>query len=558
MLVITEKGSVAVAIGKAISPPPKTFALKGHILDLDFPEEYNNWRTVDPKELFKAPVKWVIRDFKTYKSLKEVLKNLNSPLILATDNDHEGELIAYEVLQIARNVCNQVKYMRMRFNSTAASELRDAWAKLEPDLNWGWVWKAYFRSKFDLVTGATYTRLLTLSARRNGYHYRLLSWGSCQIPTLWFIYRREMEIRNFKPETYYELEAILDVRGVRVEVSSKPMKDKPQALALYEKVKNVKEAVVSSFESELFSEHRPLPTDTDVMLQELTKILGISSAKIMSLAEDLYANGFISYPRTQTNMWIRMDHKYVLNMLSNTPLAKYVRTGVFQPKNGRKNDNAHPPIYPVKPYPYDDVKGKIWSYIARRYIANVASKDALLKRWKLDVRLRDVPMNATGRYIIDEGFYDAFPFFKPKDLSQIPEVKPGEILPVLNVELVEKKTKPPSRLTESELLKLLEKNGIGTDATRHEYPSKIVSRGYADKKRKTFILTQLGERLIQLLGNVNEQLVTPETRRFVEQIMYEVELGKRTVDDALNYALDIYGVLYEKLEAYIKSAKLAL
>lgn len=558
MLVVTEKGSVAVAISKAISPPPKTFALKGHILDLDFPEEYNNWRAVDPKELFKAPVKWIVRDLETYKGLKEVLRSLNGPLILATDNDHEGELIAYEVLQVARSVRGQVRYMRMRFNSTAFNELRDAWMKLEPDLNWGWVWKAFFRSKFDLVTGATYTRLLTLSARKNGYPYKLLSWGSCQIPTLWFVYKREMEIRNFKPETYYELKAILDVKGVKVEVFSEPIKDKSQALMLYNRVKDVKESVVSSFKSEFFSEHRPLPTDTDVMLQELTKILGISGAKIMALAEELYADGFISYPRTQTNMWIKMDHKYVLDMLSNTPLGTYIKSGVFQPRDGKKNDNAHPPIYPVKPYPYDDIKGKIWSYIARRYVANVSSKDALLKRWRLDVLLKEVTMGTTGRYIIDSGFYEVFPFFKPRDLSQIPEVKPGDALPVLKVELVEKKTKPPPRLTESELLKLLEKHGIGTDATRHEYPSKIVSRGYAVKKRKTFTITQLGERLIQLLENVNLQLVTPETRRFVEQIMDEVEFGKRTVDEALNYALNIYSNLYEKLEAYIKSVKLIL
>lgn len=558
MLVVTEKGSVAVAISKAISPPPKTFALKGHILDLDFPEEYNNWRAVDPKELFKAPVKWIVRDLETYKGLKEVLRSLNGPLILATDNDHEGELIAYEVLQVARSVRGQVRYMRMRFNSTAFNELRDAWMKLEPDLNWGWVWKAFFRSKFDLVTGATYTRLLTLSARKNGYPYKLLSWGSCQIPTLWFVYKREMDIRNFKPETYYELKAILDVKGVKVEVFSEPIKDKSQALMLYNRVKDVKESVVSSFKSEFFSEHRPLPTDTDVMLQELTKILGISGAKIMALAEELYADGFISYPRTQTNMWIKMDHKYVLDMLSNTPLGTYIKSGVFQPRDGKKNDNAHPPIYPVKPYPYDDIKGKIWSYIARRYVANVSSKDALLKRWRLDVLLKEVTMGTTGRYIIDSGFYEVFPFFKPRDLSQIPEVKPGDVLPVLKVELVEKKTKPPPRLTESELLKLLEKHGIGTDATRHEYPSKIVSRGYAVKKRKTFTITQLGERLIQLLENVNLQLVTPETRRFVEQIMDEVEFGKRTVDEALNYALNIYSNLYEKLEAYIKSVKLIL
>ncbi|MCD6445073.1 DNA topoisomerase III [Candidatus Bathyarchaeota archaeon] len=558
MLVVTEKGSVAAAIRRAISPPPRTFALSGHLLNLDFPAEYNNWWRISPKELFDAPVRWTVRDTRTYRRLVEALKNLNGHLILATDNDHEGELIAYEVLQVAKKVLGWVRYMRMRFNTTSPRELREAWVSLEPDLNWGWVWKAYFRSKFDLVTGAAYTRLLTLSARRSGYQYKLLSWGSCQTPTLWFIYRREMDIRNFKPKTYYVLRALLDVKGEEVAVSSKPIADKRQASMLYEKVKDAEEAVVTGFESEAFKERRPLPTDTDTMLQELTKILGLSGAKIMALAEQLYADGYISYPRTQTNMWIRMNHRQVLDMLMTTPLSEYARLGVFKPRSGRKNDKAHPPIYPVKPYPYKDVKGRIWDYIARRYLANVVSEDASMKRWRLEVNLRGIGMGATGRYMLDEGFYRVFPYFRPKELKRIPDVEPGEVLRVLKVELLSRKTKPPPRLTESELLKLLEKHGIGTDATRHEYPTKVISRGYAEKRGRTFRLTRLGEKLINLLGDVNSQLVTPETRRLVEQVMGEVEQGKMTVDEALNYSLKIYRELYERLEEYIGKTKLEL
>ena len=104
-LVVAEKGSVAKAIRRAVATPIQTFALSGHFLELDFPEEYGNWWRTDPKQLFYAPVRWIMRDKKVYRELAKALKqNSKAPIILATDNDHEGELIAYEVLLTARTV----------------------------------------------------------------------------------------------------------------------------------------------------------------------------------------------------------------------------------------------------------------------------------------------------------------------------------------------------------------------------------------------------------------------------------------------------------------------
>ncbi|MEM2341567.1 MAG: DNA topoisomerase [Candidatus Bathyarchaeia archaeon] len=897
MLVIAEKASVARTIRSAIKPSPSVIALRGHILELDFPERYSKWRSVNPRDLFKAPIEWIVRDSEAYRDLANALKR-SEMLILATDNDPEGELIAYEALLVAERVLGKIPmYARMRFNAATPNELRQAWENFELDLKWNWVWKALFRHKFDLITGAAYTRLLTLSRSLNTSD-NVISWGSCvkgdtiipgdykpileinvgdrcigfifsdnrvikkfvreysgqlirikglgllpieltpehpvliasisnrplrgncipdltwksaefitsedsylfiprvkgtievkeislekftneenktvlhlnrdiawllgayiaggysssnyirvrinanierslsrlikvirmlkvssfniqrhkdpiidvliysemlskaltawcgdkaenkripefillhkdlgiiraflegykagsenrakhnhkenfniymttkskvlamqlqllyarlgcflhiyarhdngennrvtyimrinprlknarfhvldgyiltpiinvrkitysglvynletsdntylvsnivvhncQMPTLWFIYQREMEIRNFKPEKYYVISAILNVHGAKIKVSSNPIKNLSEAQRNYAAAKNAKYAILIDFQVKDETEHKPLPTDTDTMLQELSKIMGLSATKIMALAETLYGDGYISYPRTETNMWLSVDHKSILNMLSSTPLGRYINVFSFNPRDGRKNDGAHPPIYPAAYYPALDVKGEIWEYISRRYLANTIGRDALLRRWKINVKLNDVQMNSTGRYFLDEGFYQIFPYFKPKDLTYIPNLSAGEKLPVIKVNLEERETKPPPRLTESELLKLLEKHSIGTDATRADYPQIIVDRGYAEKRRKTFYISSLGETLINLLKDVDERLVTPDTRRYVEQLMADVEMGRISIERALEEALKIYEILFDKVSIKLK------
>jgi len=907
MLIVVEKPSVARTIQSSIKPSPPVIALRGHILELDFPERYSKWKSVDPRELFRAPTEWIIRDSEAYRNLTNALKGAGM-LVLATDNDPEGELIAYETLLVAKKVLGYTpRYGRMRFNAATPSELRRAWETIEPDLKWNWVWKALLRHKFDLITGAAYTRLLTLS-RRLSSGDNLVSWGSCikgdtiipgdykpisemdvgdhciglilsdnrvikkfireyngqlirikalgllpieltpehpvltaaspknfgsednpllfwkpaallkpkdkckngdylvlprikgtinineislsefvdeeggfsqalhldkdvlwllgayiangiflgdriqinidlrdpkiidriidaikrlncssfiierqetstpkistniysqillkalakwfgerddqkripdfillhedldlikaflegyeegsnlraqydidakksayattrskilalqlqllyarigyflqvyaksdddksdsnvtyvmtllepnsknaefyvlneyilvpiievesvsysglvynletsdntylvsnavvhncQIPTLWFVYQREMEIRDFRPEKYYVISALLDAYGAKIKVASDPIRDTSIAQQFYNAAKSARYALVKDFQLKDEIEHKPLPTETDVMLQELSKIMGLSATKIMALAEALYGEGYISYPRTETNMWLTVDHKSILRMLSSTPIGRNIDMSLFNPRDGRKNDGAHPPIYPTAYYPSLDAKGKIWEYISRRYLANVIGRDAILKRWKLYVTLGNLQMDATGRYFIDEGFYQIFPYFRPRDLTYIPQLRVGEKLPVIRVNLEERETKPPPRLTESELLKLLEKNSIGTDATRADYPQIIVERGYVEKRRKSFYISSLGENLINLLKDVDERLVTPDTRRYVEHLMAEVEAGRISMEKALEEALKIYEELFDKVSTKLK------
>ena len=104
----------------------------------------------------------------------------------------------------------------------------------------------------------------------------------------------------------------------------------------------------------------------------------------------------------------------------------------------------------------------------------------------------------------------------------------------------------------------MEENGIGTDATRAAYPRLIIDRGYAVKERKTFKPTELGMRLIELLEDVDERLVTPETRRRVEELMAEIEAGKMGYDEALEKAVSEYLPLYQRLEDGLRRGSLEI
>ena len=120
----------------------------------------------------------------------------------------------------------------------------------------------------------------------------------------------------------------------------------------------------------------------------------------------------------------------------------------------------------------------------------------------------------------------------------------GEKLRIISIRLHEGKTKSPNRLTEAEPLKLMEENGIGTDATRATYPKLLIDRGYAVRERRVFKPTELGMKLIELLEDVDERLVTPETRRRIEELMEEIETGKIGYNEALEKAVSEYLPLY--------------
>ena len=546
-VVVAEKPSVARRIREALGDRDIVVtSVRGHLMDSEFPEGYG-WGRCRPRELFRVR-EFVdeVRDKRSLAELRKIFK-VSDRLVIATDNDSEGELIGMEILKIWRKVNGSRQYMRMRFNSTDYNELRRAWRSLEETLNWRWVSKALFRQRFDLVTGAAFTRLLTGYARKVEGYDGLVSWGSCQSPTLWFIVQRERERQSFKPRKFWTIKAVLEnSSGEKFEAESGRFWSRDEAEEVYNESLKATYGLVDGFEEEHEDVSRPTPLRTDDMLRDLAKITGLSAARILDIAEDLYAEGYISYPRTDTNRY-KPDFDYSQPLKASCRGLEVKVEAVFNTRQGRLDDGAHTPIYPVQPYLGEDVRRTVWEYVARRFLANGFYQDAVRCHRRADIRVGPAVLKASGSHTIESGFYSIYPYFKPED-SPIPSLRVGEKLRVVSLKLHESSTRPPERLTEPELLKILEENGIGTDATRASFPKLVLERGYAVKEGKTFKPTELGMRLIELLESIDEKLVTPDTRRMVEELMAMIDSGGISYDEALDKALREYEELFIKLE----------
>jgi DNA topoisomerase IA len=547
-VVVAEKPSVAKAISKVLESIGEDDVLvtsvKGHLLDLDLPIAFRNWKGRDPVEVLElalSDLRYVVRDSDSYRNLLSVFKE-RAPLVIATDNDHEGELIGAEILMVYRKVRgDRSRYFRMRFNSVDEEELLRAWRNLEPDLNWRWVYKAEFRRAFDLLTGAAFTRFLTLSAEKKGFD-GLLSWGSCQTPTLYFVVERDLQIENFKPVPFWYLEAVLETsRGERLTARTERFWEKAEALERLSRATSSEFAVVRDWKEEEVVVRRPLPSRTDDVLRDLVSITGRTARELMEVLEQLYAEGYISYPRTDTNRYpegfnFARAARPVVGAGLVTPNVLMKRP---EPRQGKLDDGAHPPIYPIRPFTGRGISAEVWEYIARRFVANAYFDDALVIKQGALIDLGGVEFSTSGQRVLRRGFLEVFPYQHVAE-DPLPRMAIGERLRVLEVKLREGKTSPPPRMTESELLGVMEAHGIGTDATRATFPSLIVSRGYAVKTGKSIRSTELGRALVEALRSVDERLVTPETRRRVEERMALVEKGVADWRELLKESLREY------------------
>ena len=538
---------MARAIKSAIGPAKADVvvtSVRGHLMNADLPPGYE-WGSVDPSEIIKLRrVVDKVSDTKSYNVLRKLFAE-GGVLVVATDNDSEGELIGYEVLQVFRDLNGSGECYRMRFNSLNRRELLQSWANLEKGLNWRWVEKARFRQIFDLITGASFTRLLTLAARSYA-PVRLISWGSCQTPTLNFVVEREREINSFKPQKYWFIEAVLKTEGgEEFKAYTEKYVDKDAADKLFENVKGCSTALVEDFRTTEKTLPRPLPMRTDDVLRDLTRLTKLSANKLLEMLETLYSEGYISYPRTDTNRYRRdFDFETARMAVVESKVLEGLPeiSGKAAPRNGAMDDGAHPPIYPTAAYGGGGLLGKIWEYVARRFYANAYAEDAVQQTQKAAIKIADVSFFADGRMVVKPGYMLYYPYFKPAD-QPVPQMRPGQVLTVVEVRLVEGETKPPPRLDEAELLRLMEKNGIGTDATRATYPSLIVERRYASRQGGRYRPTLLGLKLVESLEKTDRRLVTPDTRKMVEQYMEALERGEAKLEECLETSLKTYGEL---------------
>jgi len=524
----------------------KIIGLKGHIISLDYPASFTQWTKVSPRELINIEPCKKVNEKQIAFSLQK-LADTNPLIIIATDFDREGELIGVEAINLIKNSDKNIeKIKRAKFSAITNSEIRNAFDKLvEVDYNLSYAGET--RQIIDLVWGVVLTRFISLTSQRLGKEF--LSIGRVQSPTLAILVEREKEIQNFKPKLFWKIIATLKKeKTFNATHCEGQIWDEKKALQIYEKIKDSKKATIKKIEKTINKEYPPPPFSTTTFLQSASS-LGFSAAKAMSIAENLYTAGLISYPRTDNTVYpLSLNIQGILKKLSKSYFSKeaqeVITNGRPHPTRGKKRTTDHPPIHPVgvPAYSLNAEQKRTYELVCRRFLATLA-KDAISETCDALIDIQGEKFNANGYKIIEYNWKKIYIYFKEKR-KPLPELEEGEEVKISRIKLKEDSTKPPKRYTQGELIAKMEQLSLGTKSTRHEIINKLYSRKYISGTQLVPSPTAIA--VIEALSDCD--VVKPEMTARLEKNMSAIAEGKQSLEHTVNESRQMLTRVMNSLE----------
>ena len=512
-------------------------SLRGHIIELDYPKEYNDWGAIKPVDLVYAPQVKTVRVKSILNTIRE-LASKSDEIIIATDYDREGELIGMETVKAIDADLSMVK--RAKFSALTKGEVEAAFNNLaDPDEKLADAAEA--RQIVDLSWGAVLTRLISLSSGQVGNNF--MSVGRVQSPTLKLLVDRHEEIENFVPVPYWNLVGKFGMLAFKGDHENNPFWKKEEAEAVLSKVKGSKEGKVVTYESELKDEYRPAPFDTTMMQVEANKI-GIPPTTAMKLAEDLYTGGYISYPRTENTEYPKsLNLRSVLEKLRESDFKAEVNEVLSQekiyPSKGKRSTTDHPPIYPTAAATSDKMKGdkwKLYELIVRRFLATVAP-NAKSEVTKCVIEVEGENFVANGYVLKEQGWKKYYKKYLPINDSRLPVLNEGDSIDIRSIGIVEAETKPPYRYNQGSLIQEMDRLQLGTKSTRHDIIGKLFSRNYV--QGNYMIPTPSGIALTKSLEKHGGGITEPDMTAKLELDMLSISEGKRTLDSVVKESQDM-------------------
>lgn len=565
-LILTEKPSVANNIAYALNVKNRydgyyegngyivTFAF-GHLFELydtkDYKDGFEKWE-LDKFPFIPEKFRYKVKEDKGVKKQVKIIKELASKeevkeIIIATDADREGQLIAAIIIK-ELNINKPMK--RLWINSYTSKEVHQGMKNLLDYKDVLTLEKAgYCRQQMDWLFGINFTSLATLKYS-NG---KLLNVGRVILPTVKLVYDRNIEIKNFKKETYYQLKCIFNTKdgqyeGYFVDDGIDRFKERKKLENILDAIRN-KHGIIIERKTKEVKESAPLLYNlTDLQGDITSKYKGFTSDKVLSIAQSLYEKRYISYPRTSSRHLDNTQDKEVeevLNVLSNDYPSEY---NIKFHKSKRIFDStkvdSHPAIIPtyIKPNSNDLTKDELLVYevIKKRFLAHFMPQNEYLDI-KVITEVKGCKFLSKGRNLIKKGWlklYDNKDIDKKIDTVLL-KLKEADIVEVIHSGILEKETQPPKLYTEKTLLKAMENCGkkvkdediehilkgysIGTPATRSDVIKKIIGVGYIMKKGKSLDITDLGRNLVKVFP-IKELLDTDFTGR-IEKSLKDIEKG---------------------------------
>ena len=534
-----------------------TVGLKGHVMGVAFPEGFSNWQETDLHELIDADLVPEPTDKNVVKAIRKLAKGADD-IILATDFDREGELIGLEALREAVAVRPEVAaaelearppIKRARYSALTKDEIERAFGSLD-ELDYDLAYAGAARQDIDLIWGATLTRAVSLASRRFGANF--LSVGRVQSPTLALIVERELERRAHVPKPFWELFAKFEHPDGSFETHHATDKFWEKAEADAALAGTSSPGVVKAVTAKKNTRRPPTPLNTTAFTTDASSRLGITPAAAMRIAEDLYMDGFISYPRTDNTVYPKsLNTKELVSSLVRIPefsAAKGLLDGPLNATRGKKETTDHPPIYPtqaVYPGALEGPKRRVYELVVRRFLATF-SPPMITESTRADIEAGSEMYFVRGSVVVDPGYAAIYTYARSSD-EEIPKLEEGQELPLDGEPwMVDKETQPPSRISQGKLIELMEERGLGTKATRADIIQKLYDRGYVFSNPPE--PSETGIAMYKAFHEYVPRMATPEMTAELEADMDKIAAGETTKDEVVGLSREMLHTTTTELE----------
>ena len=568
-LVIVESPTKAKTIGKYLGSGYEVKATIGHLRDLPTRE-----LGVDVDRGFEPKYVTIKGKTKTLSELKKAAKTA-SAVYLATDPDREGEAIAWHV---ADQLNAQVPIHRILFHEITKAAIQDA-LRDPGEIDDRKVDAQQARRILDRLVGYKASPILWRSIKTG------LSAGRVQTVALRLIVEREREIRGFKPQEYWTIEALCAKNGQTFEAAlAKVGGHKPQlhteadARAVVDAVKP-KPFIVSKVEKRNRKKNPGAPFTTSTLQQEAAKKLGFSSRRTMRAAQDLYEGmdvgedgpvGLITYMRTDSPQVSDTAIQSVRNFIKKSYPKPYLpeEPNRYNPKKNARVQGAHEAIRPtdvsrrpeaVQSYLEPD-QYRLYQLIWQRFVASQMTP-AVYDMTIVDFDLGEYLFRASGSVLVFDGYHVLYTEGREKeegktmdDLPPIPPLAVGDQVEVREITPSQHFTEPPPRYSEASLVKELERLGIGRPSTYSTIISTLSAREYVRVDQRRFFPTDLGETVEKIMVSKFPDIFNVEFTSEMEDELDRIEDGELKWQRVLK---DFYGPFVKALDAVDMTALVA-
>lgn len=569
-LVIVESPAKAKTIKKYLGGNYEVIASMGHVRDLP-----KTRLSVDIKKKFAPKYEIIKGKEKLVEELKELAEK-SDKIYLATDPDREGEAISWHLAYILGLPLDDNN--RVEFNEITKNGVTNGMAHPR-SINIDLVNAQQARRILDRLVGYKLSPFISQKIRRG------LSAGRVQSVAVRIIVDREEEIRKFKPEEYWTIDAKFIPKGSRKSFSASLYSDANGKI----KIENQEQA--EKIEQDLADAEYMItkvkhgtrrktpapPFITSTLQQEASRKLGFQSRRTMKVAQELYegvdiegmgATGLITYMRTDS---LRISDvakeeaaQYILNRFGEKFLP--VKPRVFKTKSNAQD--GHEAIRPSMPsLAPEDVKAsltsdqfKLYNLIWNRFMASQMS-DCIQKTTQAEISAKEYIFKASGYYVDFEGFTTLYVESKDTEEEKSTQLPPLEKdMPVKCKELKKNQhfTQPPARYTEASLIKALEEYGIGRPSTYAATITTITSREYVKREAKTLYPTELGEVMTNLLKERFPKIVNYKFTAQMEEKLDEVEHGHEEWVELLDEFYSDFDKTLKKAKEEMEGVKLQL